>query len=77
MLQELAAQTGAGVWAIASMIFFVVAWLGIAVWVLRIRPEDLEARARLALEGDDQDWQGVVSGTRTEALTRGNHGRVR
>ena len=66
MLQELAAQTGAGVWAIASMFFFVVAWLGIAVWVVRIRPEDLEARARLALEGDAGDVQEVPSGTRTE-----------
>lgn len=77
MLQELAAQTGAGVWAIASMVFFVVAWLGIAVWVFRARPEDLEARARLALEGDGEDGQGVESGTQTDALTRGNHGRVR
>jgi hypothetical protein len=66
MLQELAAQTGAGVWVIASMIFFVVAWLGIAVWVFRTRPEDLQARARLALEGDAEDWQDTPSGTRTE-----------
>jgi len=66
MLQELAAQTGAGVWAIASMIFFVVAWLGIAVWVFRTRPEELQARARLALEGDAEDWQGTPSGARTE-----------
>ena len=66
MLQELAAQTGAGVWAIASMCFFVAAWIGIAVWVFRTRPEDLEARARLALEGDAEDVQEVPSGTRTE-----------
>jgi len=66
MLQELAAQTGAGVWVIASMIFFVVAWLGIAVWVVRTRPEVLDARARLALEGENEDGQGVPSSTRAD-----------
>jgi hypothetical protein len=65
MLQELAARTGASGWAIASMIFFVVAWLGIAWRVLRTRPEELEARARLALEGEAQDWQGTPSGAPT------------
>jgi hypothetical protein len=66
MLQELAAQTGAGGWAIASMLFFAVVWLVIAGRVLRARPDDMEARARLALEGEAED--------RDEALTRGNHG---
>ena len=66
MLQELAAQTGAGGWAIASMLFFAVVWLVIAGRVLRARPDDMEARARLALEGEAED--------RHEALTRGNHG---
>jgi hypothetical protein len=66
MLQELAAQTGAGAWAIASMIFFVAAWLGIAVWVYRTPPEHFEARARLALEGEDEAGQDVPAGTRTE-----------
>ena len=66
MLQELAAQTGASGWVIGSMIFFVAAWIGIAVWVFRTRPEDLEARARLALEGDGEDVQEAPSGTRTE-----------
>ena len=28
-------------------------WIAIAVWLWRARPEDLEAHARLALEGDD------------------------
>jgi hypothetical protein len=65
MLQELAAQTGASAWAIGSMIFFVVAWVAIAVWVVRIRPEDLDTRARLALEGDADDEQGITPGTRT------------
>jgi low affinity Fe/Cu permease len=66
MLQELAAQTGASAWAIGSMFFFVVAWVAIAVWVARTRPEDLDARARLALEGDAEDGPGVPPGTRTE-----------
>ena len=66
MLQELAAQTGASAWAIASMIFFVVAWVAIAARVVRSRPEDLEARAHLALEGDADDRLGVPPATRTD-----------
>jgi hypothetical protein len=65
MLQELAARTGATFWAIASMIFFGAAWLAVAVWVYRTRPEQLEARARLALEGDE-DWHENPSGTQAE-----------
>jgi hypothetical protein len=65
VLQELAADTGAGVWAIASMIFFGVAWLAVAVWVLRTRPEQFESRARLALEGDAEERQDVPPATRT------------
>ena len=68
MLQELAAETGAGGWAIASMLFFAVVWLVIAGRVVRASPDDMEARARLALEGDGE------SEDRDEALTRGNHG---
>jgi hypothetical protein len=52
MLQELVARTGATAWAIASMIFFIGFWLFIAVRVFCARPDDLEARAHLALEGD-------------------------
>jgi hypothetical protein len=53
VLQELAAQTGASAWAIGSMLFFLAAWLGIALWVVRSRPEDMAARARLPLDGDE------------------------
>jgi hypothetical protein len=74
MLQELAAQTGAAGLAIASMLFFLVVWLAIAWRVFRTPPADMEARARLALEGDAEDRQEVSSGAQTEALTRGNHG---
>jgi hypothetical protein len=53
MLQELAAESGAAGWAIASMLFFLGVWLAIAVWVWWARPEELEARARLVFEGDE------------------------
>ena len=52
MLEELAAETRANIWAIASMFFFLSAWVGVAVWVYRTRPEEFESRARLPLEGD-------------------------
>ena len=54
MLQELVARTGAAAWAIGSMLFFLAAWVGVVVWVLRKRPEELEAQARLPLEGDPE-----------------------
>ena len=53
MLQDLAAQTGAAAWAIASMLFFLAIWLLIVVRVMRARPEDMDTKARLALEGDE------------------------
>jgi hypothetical protein len=52
VLQELVAQTGAGAWAIASMLFFLTAWVAVVVWVVERRPEELEAQARLPLEGE-------------------------
>lgn len=62
MLQELAAQTGASTWAIASMLFFGAIWIGIAVWVYRTRPEEFEGRARLALEGEPRSVTGTTNG---------------
>ena len=53
MLQELAAQTGDSAWSIVSMLFFLAFYVVIAVRTLRARPEDLDRRARLVLEGDD------------------------
>lgn len=67
MLQELAALTGAAGWAIASMLFFAGVYLFIAVRVWRARPEDLEARARLALEGEEQREASNPSGAGTRA----------
>ena len=52
MLQELAAQTGAAAWAIGSMLFFLAAWVAVVVWVVRRRPEEMDARARLPLESN-------------------------
>jgi hypothetical protein len=52
MLQELAAETHASFWAIGSMLFFLAAWVGVAVWVLRSRAEDMDAQARLPLEDE-------------------------
>jgi hypothetical protein len=66
MLQELAAGSGTAGWAIASLIFFLVVWLVIAARVFRASPEELEARARLALEGDGEDGVRTPSGARTE-----------
>ncbi|KAA0253257.1 hypothetical protein FBQ97_03775 [Acidobacteria bacterium ACD] len=50
MLQELAARTGASAWVIASMLFFIGAWVLVTVRVLRARSEEMDARARLPLE---------------------------
>ena len=66
MLQELAAETGAGGWAIASMLFFAVIWLVIAGRVIRARPDDMDARARLALEGDGEQLRRDPSAPPTE-----------
>jgi cbb3-type cytochrome oxidase subunit 3 len=66
MLQELAAETAATGWAIASMVFFGAIWLGIAVWVFRTSPEQFESRARLALEGDAEDRQNAPPVTQAE-----------
>jgi hypothetical protein len=57
VLQELAAETGAAVWAIASMLFFLAAWVAVVVWIARKRPEEMDARARLPLEGDGERTQ--------------------
>jgi hypothetical protein len=52
VLQELTARTGATAWAIASMLFFLAVWLFVTVRVFRARAEELDAHARLPLEGD-------------------------
>lgn len=54
MLQELAAQTGAQIWAIASMLFFLLAFLVVTLLVWRLESEVANRCARLPLAGDGQ-----------------------
>jgi cbb3-type cytochrome oxidase subunit 3 len=54
VLQELAAQTGAAAWVVASMLFFLAAWVAVAVRVIRSRREEMDALARLPLDEDQQ-----------------------
>jgi hypothetical protein len=67
MLQELAASTGATAWVVASMVFFIGAWVWIAVSTFRARSEDMDACARLAIEGDDAIAAGTHPGTGNKA----------
>ena len=66
MLQELAARTGAAAWTIGSMLFFLAAWVAVVVWVVRKRPEEMEARARLPLEGEREGLRIPESGIRNQ-----------
>jgi hypothetical protein len=52
VLQELAGETAAPAWAIASMLFFLGLWLAIALATWRARPEAMDERARLPLDGE-------------------------
>ena len=52
MLRELVADSGAQVWAIASMVFFVLAFLVVVARVWWMEPADVEAGAHLPLAGD-------------------------
>ncbi|MDP2319032.1 MAG: hypothetical protein Q8O42_06815 [Acidobacteriota bacterium] len=55
MLQELATGSDASAWAIGSLLFFIAVYAFVAVRTWRARPEDLAARARMALdEGEDK-----------------------
>jgi len=55
MLQELAARTNSVAWTIGSMLFFLVVWVGVAVFVIRSRKADMDARARLPFEDGAAD----------------------
>ena len=52
MLQQLAGETGASGWAIASMLFFFGVWLAITIATWRARPEVMDEHARLPLDGE-------------------------
>lgn len=60
MLQELAAGSdAASAWAVASMLFFVVVYAVVTVQTFSARPDDLDAKARLVLEGDEPGVTGA------------------
>jgi hypothetical protein len=61
VLQQLAGETGASGWAIASTLFFVGVWLAIAVATWRARPEEMRERARMPLDGEADPGSGPVS----------------
>jgi hypothetical protein len=67
VLQELAALTGATPWVVGSMLFFIGVYVLVAVRVFTARPEELDAQARLALEGDEAGPASDPSKARTEA----------
>jgi hypothetical protein len=68
MLQELTASTGASSWAaIASMCFFIAVYVVVAVRVFRAGADDLDARARMAL---DDTVPGPAPGARDAAAPR-------
>jgi hypothetical protein len=67
VLQELGAQSGAAPWAIGSMLFFLAVWLAVVVWVVRRRPEDMEAQSRLPFEGDERPRAAGQPGAGREA----------
>lgn len=58
MLQELATDSGASAWAIGSLLFFIAVYTFVVVRTWRARPEDLAARARMALDDGEGDEKG-------------------
>jgi len=50
MLQELTAETGAGLWATGSLLFFVAVYLFVSIRLYCAKPDVLDACARLALD---------------------------
>lgn len=53
MLQELTTQTGAGMWATASLLFFVAVYLFVSVRLYCTSSRDLDDHARRALDDGD------------------------
>ncbi len=54
MLQELTAGSGASMWAVGSMLFFIAVYVVVAVRAFRSSAADLDARARMPLDEDDE-----------------------
>jgi cbb3-type cytochrome oxidase subunit 3 len=58
MLQELATGSNASAWAIGSLLFFIAVYAFVVVRTWRARPEDLAARARMALDDGEGSEKG-------------------
>ena len=54
VLQELTADSGAAAWAIGSLLFFIAVYTFVAARIVRANPDDLAARARMALDDDEK-----------------------
>ncbi len=69
MLQELTANTGAGLFAIGSTLFFLIIFAGIALRVLTRRAGTYDATARLPLDDDPppRGDEGLVTQTESQA----------
>jgi hypothetical protein len=62
VLQELTTQTGAGAWATASTLFFIVVYIVVSVRLFRQSSARLDAQARLVLDdGEASDRKGPRS----------------
>lgn len=54
MLQEMTTETGAGLWATASLLFFIAVYAFVSIRLYRTSSEELAAQARIALDdGED------------------------
>jgi hypothetical protein len=62
VLEELARETGAGVWAVASMLFFLGVWVAVALKVWRTPPERFAEVAALPLADDDSNASELPRG---------------
>jgi len=77
MLQELGASTDASSWAVASMLFFIAVYLVATVQVFRKRADEMDARARMALDPpspeatEGKPWPGASEGRPWPEATEG------
>jgi cbb3-type cytochrome oxidase subunit 3 len=55
MLRELTASSGASMWAVGSMLFFIAVYVVVAVRAFRTTAADLDAHARMPLDDDQHD----------------------
>lgn len=71
MLQELTANTGAGLFAIGSTLFFIIIFAGVALRVLTRSSGSYDATARLPLEDAPPAGCGEPFETQNESPTGG------